>query len=50
MNSDVIFMEFSRSVMEVLDVYCNSVYLSTLSNPANQVRFVVWYVRASVCL
>ncbi|CAD7939071.1 unnamed protein product [Amoebophrya sp. A25] len=32
----VIFMEATKDIMSLLNTYCHSVYLSTLSNPANQ--------------
>ena len=32
----VILMEMTKNVMDLLNMYCQSVYLSTLTNPANQ--------------
>jgi dynein heavy chain len=32
----VIIMELSKHIMDTLNNYCHSIYLSTLSNPANQ--------------
>lgn len=32
----VIIMEMTKNVMDLLNMYCQSVYLSTLTNPANQ--------------
>jgi len=32
-----VIMELTKNVMDLLNMYCQSVYLSTLSNPANQV-------------
>lgn len=37
----VIFLETTKDIMTLLNSYCHSVYLSTLSNPANQKG---WYV------
>jgi len=32
----IVFLECSKDVMGVLNTFCHSIYLSTLSNPANQ--------------
>jgi dynein heavy chain len=35
-HQSVIILELNKNVMDLLNVYCHSVYLSTLMNPANQ--------------
>jgi dynein heavy chain len=35
-HEKVVVLEFTKNVMELLNNYCHSIYLSTLSNPANQ--------------
>ncbi|CAK0818712.1 unnamed protein product [Prorocentrum cordatum] len=35
-GDSVILVEITKNVMDLLSVYCQSVYLSTLTNPANQ--------------
>lgn len=36
MNEAVIFLEITKNVMDLLNMYCQSLYLSILLNPANQ--------------
>ena len=35
-SESVILVEMTKNVMDLLNMYCHSVYLSTLTNPANQ--------------
>jgi dynein heavy chain len=35
-GEQMVTFEFTRNVMELLNTFCHSIYLSTLSNPANQ--------------